>query len=132
MASVIDEWVRKARADLATARRELAATTDPNLDAVCFHAQQGVEKLLKACLIHAGREVPRTHDLVQLARMTVAPPLQDERLLDELLFLSRAAVEYRYPGDSAEVEDAREALEIACRIAPVLEMLLNQPGSPSR
>jgi hypothetical protein len=30
------EWVEKSEADLATAQRELAATSSPNPDAVCF------------------------------------------------------------------------------------------------
>ena len=37
------EWVAKAEGDRATAERELTATTDLNLDAVCFHCQQCVE-----------------------------------------------------------------------------------------
>lgn len=32
------EWVDKALADLATARRELRARRQPNYDAACFHA----------------------------------------------------------------------------------------------
>ena len=39
------EWIEKASADLATAGREMRARRDPNYDAVCFHAQQCVEKL---------------------------------------------------------------------------------------
>jgi HEPN domain-containing protein len=33
------EWVGKAEGDFATAERELRVQTDPNYDAVCFHAQ---------------------------------------------------------------------------------------------
>jgi HEPN domain-containing protein len=44
------EWIAKASADLATAGREMRARKDTNYDAVCFHAQQCVEKLLKAAL----------------------------------------------------------------------------------
>ena len=38
------EWTDKAEADFSTAARELKALESPNFDAVCFHAQQGVEK----------------------------------------------------------------------------------------
>ena len=52
-----------------------------------FHAQQAVEKSLKAVLSRAGVEVRRTHDLAELMdRMTdagLAPPPHADRL-DEL------------------------------------------------
>jgi HEPN domain-containing protein len=44
------EWVDKAEGDMAIAKRELRARKQPNYDAVCFHAQQCVEKYLKALL----------------------------------------------------------------------------------
>jgi HEPN domain-containing protein len=44
------EWLDKADADLATAQRELRVRKNQNYDAVCFHAQQGVEKYLKGVL----------------------------------------------------------------------------------
>lgn len=54
------EWIEKAEADLRTAAREFRARKTPNFDAVCFHAQQAVEKYLKACLQEAGIPIPRT------------------------------------------------------------------------
>lgn len=43
-----DEWINKAEGDWRTAGRELSADADPTHDAVVFHAQQCVEKYLKA------------------------------------------------------------------------------------
>ena len=60
------EWVAKAEADWATARREFRVRRQVNFDAVCFHAQQCVEKYLKARLILAHIHFPKTHDLVAL------------------------------------------------------------------
>ena len=48
MNETIREWVAKAEADYATAQRELCVKSSPNYDGVCFHAQQCVEKLMKA------------------------------------------------------------------------------------
>ena len=48
MNATVKEWVDKAEKDFATARRELKVQEDPNFDAVCFHAQQSIEKL-KRC-----------------------------------------------------------------------------------
>jgi HEPN domain-containing protein len=36
---------------------------DCPFDTVCFHAQQCAEKYLKALLLQAGSEPPKTHDL---------------------------------------------------------------------
>ena len=42
------EWLAKGLAGLASAKREMRVRKKPNYDAVCFHSQQAVEKLLKA------------------------------------------------------------------------------------
>jgi len=55
------EWIEKAEGDFATARRELRVQHKPNFDAVCFHAQQTVEKYLKAFLIEGDVAFPKTH-----------------------------------------------------------------------
>lgn len=52
---------------------------------VMFHAQQCVEKYLKAFLIHLGIEFPKTHDIADLlellprdVRPDIAPPIQED------------------------------------------------------
>src|SRR5262245_6490438 len=50
MKPLTHEWIGKAEGDFATARREVRARKAPNYDAACFHAQQCVEKYLKALL----------------------------------------------------------------------------------
>jgi len=67
MNDVVQEWVSKAEGDYRTANREFAVTDEPNYDAVCYHAQQCIEKLMKANLIEREIPFPRTHNLVQLA-----------------------------------------------------------------
>lgn len=116
MNDVIKEWLAKADGDYCTAVRELAVSDTPNFDAVCFHAQQCVEKLMKAVLI-ARRELPaKTHDLAVLAN-AIGGHFADERWsVEDLRFLSRAAVAFRYPGESAERDEAAEALAIAGRL----------------
>ena len=44
------EWIEKAEGDYRTALRERRVRRRPNHDAVCFHAQQCIEKYLKALL----------------------------------------------------------------------------------
>ena len=47
----------------------------------CLHAQQAVEKGLKALLIERADAVPRTDDLVDLTRRVVARGWSEEPLL---------------------------------------------------
>jgi HEPN domain-containing protein len=116
MKGAVKEWAAKAQADFSTATRELKATESPNFDAVCFHAQQCVEKLMKALLIHLGIVPPRTHDLTELGRLLAPVCPQWTWPVQELRFLTRAAVDFRYPGESANLEEATESLDIANRI----------------
>ena len=52
------EWLRKAEADLRSARR-LFALKPTDHDVVCFHCQQAAEKFLKGLLHEGGSVVPR-------------------------------------------------------------------------
>jgi HEPN domain-containing protein len=61
----VRQWIKKAEGDLRSAQLLLAADP-PEPDAVAFHAQQAVEKYLKAYLVHLGIDPPRTHDLITL------------------------------------------------------------------
>jgi len=97
---------------------------EPNYDAVCFHAQQCIEKLMKGLMIHLGVIPTRTHDLAYLYQL-LAPVCPDcSWPVEELRFLSRAAVAFRYPGESAEREEAEQALDIANRLLNMLLSLL--------
>ena len=88
-----EEWLAFADDDLRTAR---AVVTEGIYNQVCFHAQQCVEKCLKAILAKEGQLIPRTHRIVDLwellpevARKTLAP-LQDALLeLDSYYTLTR-------------------------------------------
>ncbi len=115
MNGTVREWIDKAEADFATARRKLRAKTQLNYDAVCFHAQQCLEKLLKGALIHFGGTPPHVHDLSELSKLLggLCPDWSaGER---DLRYVSHGAVVFRYPGESATREDAVEALAICER-----------------
>ena len=58
----------RARDDLYVVRR-LGAEADAPGWVLGFHAQQGVEKALKAVLSEIGVEYPRTHNLVMLLEL---------------------------------------------------------------
>ena len=124
MNGTVKEWVAKAEADYSTATRELQAAESPNFDAVCFHAHQCVEKLMKALLILLGIVPPRTHDLAELDRLLAPVCTPWSWPVQELRFLTRASVGFRYPGESADREDATESLNLATRMRKRLRALL--------
>ncbi|MBF0099090.1 MAG: HEPN domain-containing protein [Magnetococcales bacterium] len=90
-----------ARRMLEAARRDLQAITNM-LDANLFpdeifglHAQQAVEKALKAWLAHRDQELPRTHNLRLLLVMLTQ---SGEDTTEEWAFidLTAFAVQFRY------------------------------------
>ena len=130
MNALVQEWIDKAEGDFATANREMHSRPSPNYDAVCFHAQQCIEKLIKALLIASGSVPPKTHDLLFLSKAleTVCSawnwPAADLRLL------TRAGVIFRYPGESAGREEAQAAMDACTRLRTRLRALL--AGSSER
>lgn len=126
MSGKVSEWIEKAEGDFTTAARELHVTSRPNYDAVCFHCQQCIEKLLKGALTGRGGEPPRVHDiayLVKLLRERGTAFVAEER---DLRLLSQSAVVFRYPGENATAEDATEVMAICERLRDELLDLLRQ------
>ena len=64
--------------------------------AIGFHAQQAVEKALKAVCTLRNIEVRRTHDLAALAQTLVVDGVALPISVDEFRTLNPFAVEYRY------------------------------------
>jgi HEPN domain-containing protein len=119
------QWLIKAEHDLITARQTLSMKSPPT-DTPCFHAQQAVEKSLKALLTFRGVEFPKTHDLLVL--LDFANKLTDkfEIFREKLAEMNSYAVEARYPGDFYEppIEDAMEALKTAEDFTEKIKALL--------
>ena len=108
------EWIDKAEADFITARRELRARKAPNYDAACFHAQQCAEKYLKARLQEEGIAFSRTHDLAILLDLLLPVEPSWAVMRSDLDRLTSYAVEFRYPGTSADKAMTRSAVDV-CR-----------------
>jgi HEPN domain-containing protein len=117
-------WVLKAESDLATARQMLAS--EGPFDTACFHCQQAIEKFLKAFLAFQGQQIPRTHDLEELAKLC---SLLDETLKWEELNLEEVtdyAVAVRYDLEFwPERDAAQETLKKAEKVKE--EILLRLP-----
>jgi HEPN domain-containing protein len=107
------EWIDKAEGDFATAERELQVQQRPNFDAVCFHSQQCAEKYLKGCLQEANVAFSKTHDLGTLLDLCLPIEPNWSSLRSVADTLTTYAVEFRYPGVSANQALATQSFQ-AC------------------
>jgi HEPN domain-containing protein len=104
------EWVHKAKEDYETAITLIRKRKRPTPNVVCFHSQQCAEKYLKAFLVQQKVVFPKTRDLRELRRLALTTDPSFDLITDLLLHPSPYAVEFRYPGEEATVEEAREAV----------------------
>lgn len=117
--------LKKAGNDLIAARATLE--THQATDTVCFHAQQAVEKSLKAILAYHDVAYPWRHDLGELLRL--ARPLFPEIIPyhEQILKMTPFAVDIRY---DAEFEPmfpvASEALQTATEIHTLIEGMVKK------
>jgi len=124
------EWVRKAEDDVRVVDlllRECGGPTSP----IAFHAQQAVEKYLKAFLTWRQIPFPKTHDIERLLVLVASADTRLAESLEDVTVLTIYGVELRYPADRPEVSvqeagDAavlmhrtREAIRVA--LDPILE-----------
>jgi len=122
--SLLDEWVEKAEADYKTATVLNRRRKEPLPDSVCFHCQQCVEKYLKAYLVAQGVTPPRIHDLEDLLSLCTVHDATLAALLSLAQALNPYAVLIRYPGMSATVADAKDAVKTMRRLRTVLRRKL--------
>jgi len=84
----------------------------PLTSSACFHAQQCVEKYLKAILVSTKYSFPKTHDLRLLSNLCSKAGVFVEIDPDQLDQLTAYAIHTRYPGDYPTFEEAKQALSI--------------------
>jgi HEPN domain-containing protein len=105
------EWIAKAEEDFAAATVLARPRKKPLWSPVCFHAQQCVEKYLKARLNEASIVIQRTHDLERLLNQALPVEPLWSAFLPALKRLSDAAVTPRYPGSFTSKAEAQRALK---------------------
>ncbi len=127
MSAVVEEWIQKAEGDYQVAEHEFSRADNPVFDAVCYHSQQAIEKLMKAVLIRNAITPPFTHDLRILDTLLKPTSPEWASVADDLRFLALAAVQYRYPGECADRKAAERALSICRSLRLKLLGMLRQP-----
>jgi HEPN domain-containing protein len=93
----LQNWLYRAKEDIAVI--DSLFKTDPVLYAstICFHAQQAVEKFLKAFLVYHNVDFPRTHDVDFL--LLECKKIDPEDFDVDLGSQSDFGVNIRYPDD---------------------------------
>jgi len=112
--TAVERWLLKAANDLRTAET-MIAVVPPVTDSVCFHAQQCVEKGLKAFLTAVNRHVEKTHNLPRLVELCAGENAAFSQLVVIGEELTDYAVVGRYPDDWREipVDEAESAVKKA-------------------
>jgi len=100
----IQAWLEKADTDLRAAR--LLVPHGARFYDICgFHAQQAVEKFLKAFLIYHDIEPPPTHHIRRILSVVSAVDGTLAGSVREADDLTPYAVQARYPGGSPEPDE---------------------------
>ena len=128
-AQAANEWMRRARSNLARARQP--KPTDAVWEDLCFDAQQAVEKALKAVLDRFKIDFPKTHSLETLFHLLEISGHPAPPSLLEAKDLTDYAVEMRHPfpeeGEEVTEEDHRRALAIAEKVVRWAEGMIQGP-----
>ena len=120
------EWLNRARSDLAMAKAQGSGIYYEDL---CFHAQQAVEKAIKAVLLHSGIRFPYIHDIRELISLLKRKNVSVPARVGKARELTNYAVETRYPGLSEPVSDKeyRDAVALAETVLRWADRQIAQP-----
>ena len=123
------QWISFADDDLQFAQHGLTITKKPPHRLIAFHAQQSVEKYLKAFLVFKIVDFPHTHNISTLLELcpnynTWTTELKDAKQLTAF------AISSRYPGEDEEVsrDEAVNAIFIATNVRNVVRSALIKEG----
>ncbi len=109
--AVVREWIVKADHDLTMAAQILKLGKDAPPEGLGFHAQQCVEKYLKAILVYRSIPFAKTDvigDLLNLVPRRYRPALDKGMQVDLTRYAS--VTRYPVPGPDISLTDARKAV----------------------
>ncbi|MCX6225582.1 MAG: HEPN domain-containing protein [Bacteroidia bacterium] len=110
MKAITREWLESANLDFENIRHIIH--DDRLTGHVAFHAQQAIEKSLKASIEEFGQKVPRIHSISKL--ITICTPFIDVILDEEVVVaLDSLYMESRYPGEFGLLPEGKPSLKMA-------------------
>ena len=123
------QWITFADDDLQFAQHGLTITKKPPCRLIAFHAQQCVEKYLKAFLVFKNVDFPYTHNISTLLELCLKYNAWTVELKDAKQ-LTAFAISSRYPGEDEEVsrDEAVNAIFIATNVRNVIRNVLLKEG----
>jgi len=121
----VRQWIDYANEDLALAEYGLHMEPVCPCRLIAYHAQQCVEKYLKAFLVYYRQDFPYTHNISTLLEMCRGYGDWAESFTDAEV-LTSYATSVRYPGEAETVgvDEAKYAVAIAGQIKTLLQTLL--------
>jgi HEPN domain-containing protein len=117
------DWIARAEEDYELAKSALRRKK-PLLYGATFHAQQCVEKYLKALLVAKGKLFPKIHDLVALNDLCKQNGVILGVNEDIIRNLTAYAVEIRYLGEQPTFDEAADAVKTARNVRLTARKLL--------
>lgn len=120
----IKQWLFRANEDIAVIDNLASEHIEYYTSSICFHAQQAVEKFLKAFLIYHGHDFPRTHDLDFL--LAECQNINNTFSEIDLKSLSDFGVSVRYPDDFyiPDPDETKDYIVIAKEVKETVERLI--------
>ena len=110
-------WIEIAQADLRGADWNLKAKP-PLLEFSLFHAQQAIEKMMKAFLLWHDVRFQKIHDLGKLGKMCCEIDSSLFELAEKAAPPTEFAVQFRYPeeNDPPTLREAKSGISLAKKI----------------
>jgi HEPN domain-containing protein len=117
----LKNWLFRANEDILVIKSLFESDPETFTSSICFHAQQAVEKFLKAFLVYHNIDFPKTHDLDFL--LMECKKINDKIFDIDLGSLTDFGVSIRYP-DDFYLPDKNETFffrEISCKVKEIVE-----------
>lgn len=117
----LKNWLFRANEDIAVIKYLSKSELESYQSTICMHAQQAVEKFLKAFLVYHNIDFPRTHDVDVLLKQCQKIDTKD--FIIDLGSLAVFGLKLRYP-DDFYIPDKNETIQniaTALKIKDIIE-----------
>ncbi len=122
----ISNWLFRAREDISVMQNLEQSGIEYYVSTICFHAQQAVEKYLKAYLILHDIDFPRTHDVDYL--LLECQKINANQFDFDFRSLTEFGVSVRYPDDFyiPGIEETKGYIEVALDVKVLVERIIDR------
>jgi HEPN domain-containing protein len=117
----LKNWLFRANEDIAVLENLFESGPDLYASTICYHAQQAVEKFLKAFLVFHNIDFPKTHDLDYL--LLECEKIEPGNFEIDLGSLTDFGVSLRYPDDFyvPDIEETTQYRDMALAVKRIVD-----------